>query len=434
MEINNSYGEKKNAFCRLVKEDSSCYEKPKSCTVSSTVLGRGSRGNQTVRFISSAPTAKYYKGNWDKDIFASPFEKVEGSFSLRFMDPLHPVPEKGGPLHSNMTLISTSGKPKISSRLFSIATPIDPLLASSWELAVFLLRWSFVVPVSIGRIVVEAVRIRLRGNLPYLNKSEVKRNNIPRNASETERFFHIPCFLFFDLPNSLYRILEPFFQLYLSHLVQQCSFPLTVIYTPAKSLHIHPVSMRSPAKTLTSAPPLELLIQPLTPQFYTNILKHSDAKSGIFAEIENIPQICDPVSQRLWVSDPVILKDLIESSSLSSVPAKKDLSSGSTISNTSQLPTFMDVFTDANCSSGMCRLYRAARTHYYLTEKFAWGSYKLAAFYESVLRTVVMGLIWMGLWMVCIFPKTSFENVLTVSGIYFMGVRAWVALSGSFYK
>jgi hypothetical protein len=191
MEINNSYGEKKNAFCRLTKEDSSSYGKAKTCEVFSTVSGSGPHSDQPVRFTSSAPTAKYYKGTWEKDIFASPFEKVEGGFALRFMDPLDPAPEKGGPLHSNMTLMSTSGKPKISSRLFSVAAPIDPLLVSSREMASFLLSWSFVVPVSIGRIVVEALRIRLRGNMPYLNKPDVKKGNIPRDASETERSSHI---------------------------------------------------------------------------------------------------------------------------------------------------------------------------------------------------------------------------------------------------
>ena len=192
MEINNSYGEKKNAFCRLTREDTSLFDKEKSCENISIASARGPKGIQSIRFTSSIPTAKYYKGTWQKDIFASPFEKVEGSFSLRFMDPLDPAPEKGGPLHSNMTLMSTSGKPKISSRLFSCGPPLDPLLASSWEMATFLLSWSFVIPVSIGRIVVEALRIRFRGNMPYLNKPDVKRNNIPRNASETERCFS--CF------------------------------------------------------------------------------------------------------------------------------------------------------------------------------------------------------------------------------------------------
>lgn len=188
MEINNSYGEKKNAFCRLAREENSCFDKVKCSQLVSTSVGRGLRGIETVQFMSSAPTAKYYKGSWDKDIFASPFEKVEGWFNLRFMDPLDPSPEKGGPLHSNMTLMSIQGKPKVSSRVFSCGPPLDPLSASSWELAMFLLSWSFVIPASIGRIVVEALRIRFRGNMPYLNKPEVKRNNIPRRASKPERY------------------------------------------------------------------------------------------------------------------------------------------------------------------------------------------------------------------------------------------------------
>ena len=160
----------------------------KSSQTLSTTTARGYRGSQPISFVSSAPTAKYYKGSWGKDIFASPFEKVEGWFNLRFMDPLDPSPEKGGPLHSNMTLMSLEGRAKVSSRLFSSGLPIDPLSAPSWKLAIFLLKWSFVIPASIGRIVVEALRIRFRGKMPYLNKPDVKKNNIPRNASKPERY------------------------------------------------------------------------------------------------------------------------------------------------------------------------------------------------------------------------------------------------------
>jgi hypothetical protein len=193
MEINNSYGEKKNAFCQLVREENSYFETKKTSQTISTALGTGNTGIQTVRFVSSAPNAKYYKGSWNKDIFASPFEKVEGWFNLRFMDPLDPSPGKGGPLHSNMTLMSKEGKPKVSSRLFSSGPPFDPLSASPWGLTKFLISWSFVIPASIGRIVVEALRIRFRGNMPYLNKPDVKKNNIPRNASKPERYvlYHV---------------------------------------------------------------------------------------------------------------------------------------------------------------------------------------------------------------------------------------------------
>lgn len=208
------------------------------------------------------------------------------------------------------------------------------------------------------------------------------------------------------------------------------------------------MSMNSPVKTFTSAPPPTLEIQPLTPQFYTNILKYPDAKTGVFTEMENFPQICDPESQRLWASDPAMLQKLIESETDSpnaktvqvtspSVPAELPIypATLSPWQTNSGLRTFMDAFTDSNCPSGMRRRYRTARIYCYLTEKFAWGSYKLAAFYGFLLRTAVLGLYWRGLWwMLCDLSVSRYEKILMVSGIYFVGVRAWTALSGYFYR
>ncbi|KAJ5681953.1 uncharacterized protein N7477_001893 [Penicillium maclennaniae] len=285
IEINNSYGEKSNVFMHLTAENPLSEEK--SCEMISTVSGRGCRGTQTWEFMSSAPTAKYYRSSFDEDIFASPFERVEGSFNLRFVDPLDPSPAKGGPLHNNMTLISTCVKPKVTIRLFSCAPPLYPLLASSWEVAVFLIKWSFILPISLIRIVVEALRIRFRGNMPYLNKPDVKPKSVPRDASRTEHL--------------------SFGTIYL-HLVETCTFPLEVTYIPAKSLHLRPISMCSPVETVTRP---NLTIQPLTPQFYTNILKYTDPASGFAAEMEDIPQPCDPISQRLWASDAAPLQKLI---------------------------------------------------------------------------------------------------------------------------
>lgn len=255
------------------------------------------------------------------------------------------------------------------------------------------------------------------------------------------------CFCL-NLSNCPHRDLEHFFRLYLSHLVETCRFPLEVIYTPAKSLHLHPMSMHSPVKTYTSAPPPTLQIQPLTPRFYTNILKYPDATIGVFSEMEHIPQACDPESQRLWASDPAMLQRLIESTIDPSNAKVVQVPSASVSAELPVYPasnplwqtktglrTFMDAFTDSNCPLDMRRRYRAARIYCYLTEKFAWGSYKLAAVYGFLLRTVVLGLYWRGLWwMLCDLPVSRYENVLIVSGVYFVGVRAWTALSGHFYR
>ncbi|KAJ5631947.1 hypothetical protein N7490_008286 [Penicillium lividum] len=415
MEINNSYGEKKNAFTRLYPEESSVFEKAKKSETISVVSGRGPEGTQSTRFISSAPGAKYYKGSWDKDIFASPFEKVEGWFSLRFVDPLDPSPAKGGPLHSNMTLMSTAGKPKISSRLYSCAPPLDPLLASSWEVVIFLLNWSFTVPLSIGRIVVEALRIRFRGNLPYLNKPDVKPNNIPRKASKTE------------------KTLEPFFRLYLSRLIDACPFPLTVIYIPAKSMQITPITMHSPIKTLTSAPRPTLTIQPLTPKFYTNILKYNCAVSAFMAEMQSEPQICDPISQRLWASDHELFQSLIKSAQ--PPPVSKISRSVSVLPwQRSTGRTFMDEFSEKNFPVGMYRRYRAAWIHCCLTERFAWGSYNAAAVHAFFLRLAFMWVIFRALvWNMYGSSALGLEHVVMASGIEFLGVRWWAILSDWFF-
>jgi hypothetical protein len=221
-------------------------------------------------------------------------------------------------------------------------------------------------------------------------------------------------------------------------MVDQYQFPLEVVYTPAKSLHHHPISMHSPVKTCTSAPPPVLMIQPLTPKFYTNILKYSDALSGFAAEIESIPQTCDPVSQRLWVSDPVLFQKLLDS---------KNLPSGSEDVQPCSVPAgrlawqckqegkpFMDNFTDRHCSSDIRRIYRAARIHCYLTETFAGGSYRVAAIYWVILRAIIMRLVWKRLWrMQCKLSTVKFADILMVVSICLLLIRAWRWLTGRFY-
>ena len=206
--------------------------------------------------------------------------------------------------------------------------------------------------------------------------------------------------------------------------------------------------MNSPVKTFTSVSPPTLEIQPLTPQFYTNILKYAVAKTGVFAELENFPKICDPVSQRLWTSDPAMLQRLVESATdfpnativqvrSTAVPAEVRIEPASPAACETKfgLRTFMDAFTDSNCSLGMRRRYRAARIYCYLTERFAWGSYRLAAVYGVLLHTVVLGLYWRGLWwMLCDLRVSSYEKVAMVSATYLAGVRTWMALSGKFYR
>lgn len=207
------------------------------------------------------------------------------------------------------------------------------------------------------------------------------------------------------------------------------------------------MSMHSQVKTFTSAPPPNLMIQPLTPQFYTNILKYSEATSGFATEMENLPHISDQVSQRLWVSDSVLAQNFISSAETSLASKEAQPYSDSMRPELRTPPandipwrektgpkTFMDAFTDSNCSTGMRRRYRTARIYCYLTENFAWGSYRVAAIYGFLLRMAVMWLSWKGLWWTQCDSAVRYDDVLVVLGIYLMGVPAWTALSGRFYR
>jgi hypothetical protein len=187
MEVNNSFGERKAAFFRLIpgSAESTVQNYPKKTNSIPAVVAAGV--TQDVHFVSSTSKHKIYKGNWDKDFFLSPFEKVEGYFTTTCSDPCNPGSGTKGPLHSNTTLYAPNGKPKIISRLYSWGDPLDPLSAPPLDLIRFILAWGYVGALSKPRIIYEALRVRFRGNLTYHRKPEVRRGNIPRDETDFEK-------------------------------------------------------------------------------------------------------------------------------------------------------------------------------------------------------------------------------------------------------
>lgn len=223
--------------------------------------------------------------------------------------------------------------------------------------------------------------------------------------------------------------------MYLSSIVKQCQIPLEVVYTPAKSLHLRRISIHSPVKTLTSAPPPVLMIQPLTPKFYTNILKYPDALSGFAAELESDPGVADSVSQRIWVSDVVLLQSLIEPN-LTIENFQDNWPSANHFARPSKLggKSFMDDFTNSQCSRAMRTTYRVARMDCYLTERFAWGSYRIASLYWFILYWIIMRMFWKGLWwMQCNGAMGRFADGLTVSSICLLLIHALRGLTVTIY-
>lgn len=181
MEINNSFYEKRNIFFRLTGDDIAV-DTPHSQPTTITATTKEGKESVSIQFHSSASQSKHYKGSWEKLIFGSPFEKVGGSMTAKFVDPM-----LGRSLQSNLSSNTPDGQVKVTSRLASWGEPVDPILSDSWSVARFVARWTHVGALSAPRIVKEALRIRFRGNLQYLQRPEVRPDSVPRKQTKVER-------------------------------------------------------------------------------------------------------------------------------------------------------------------------------------------------------------------------------------------------------
>lgn len=191
MEVNNYWGQRKIAFSRLTGETLSAPSASPSASPSEISEISEIHSHSQSCFYHSNPRHAFYRGTWDKDMFISPFEKVEGSIALRFSDPLAP----NASLHITITLLSPSGKPRLIGRVFcpddGDHDPLDPLAASYWSILRFLPYWTGVLVVTELLIIAAALRIRSKG-APIFSMPEVRPNNHPRDETDIERFVYIP--------------------------------------------------------------------------------------------------------------------------------------------------------------------------------------------------------------------------------------------------
>ncbi|KAL5362898.1 hypothetical protein BJX96DRAFT_167030 [Aspergillus floccosus] len=286
MEINNSFYEKRNIFFPLTG-DGIAVDSPQPQATTITATKKATKEPVSIRFQYSTSQSKHYKGSWEKLIFGSPFEKVGGSMTAKFVDPM-----LGPSLQSNLSSNTPDGQVKVTSRLASWGEPVDPLLSDSWSVARFVARWTHVGALSAPRIVKEALRIRFRGNLQYLQRPEVRADSVPRKQTKVE------------------RTMELFFREYLSQLAAHCLFPISIRYTPPKWLHFESITFHSPM-TPTSCPRPVLTITPLTPRFYASFPEHSNAVEAFSAETTASLTNADPNSRRLEVSDSTLLDQVL---------------------------------------------------------------------------------------------------------------------------
>lgn len=182
LEINNSYWEKRNILLRI--KPTSDKLKTSESPETSRYLDKG----QSVQSLPSATKAKFYGGEWQKYIFASPFEKVDGLVSQRMMDPLDPDAWKPDASFSNMTTLEESGEVRMTTRLTCDSSPIDPTAMSWSDVAKLVLRWTLPGMMTTPEIIFKALKIRFLGRMKMNSKPPVRSGSVGRPIQKLEMY------------------------------------------------------------------------------------------------------------------------------------------------------------------------------------------------------------------------------------------------------
>ncbi|PYI36118.1 hypothetical protein BP00DRAFT_432532 [Aspergillus indologenus CBS 114.80] len=289
MEINNSYDEKRNYFFRVERGENPIPATENGNTTEKQFLDDAC----TNRSASSQPKSTYYKGTWQKFIFASPFEKVDGAIANRFMDLAHGAPWKPNATLLNTNTLSPQGKVKMVTRITCCGTPLDPAQMGFSDPAQIVLRWTLPGVLTTPYIVLEALRIRWKGLMKMMEKTPVRSGSIGRHPTRAE------------------RQLEPFFRAYLAHCVSSSPDPVEVIYIPCRAFSDETIHMRSPPCSTESTSVRTVTIEVLDPPFYTRIANYSTAWEGLSTEMRATGQEADAGSQNIAVSDPELLEKIL---------------------------------------------------------------------------------------------------------------------------
>ena len=173
MEINNSFDEKRNILFRVRP----CQPVPgdqKPCS---------DQGDQP--HVSAA----LYTGSWKKEVFASPFERVEGRIAEKLLDPLQQVHLVSGETMMKTSALSDEGKVKFVTRISFDGKPIDPTQATFTQLVRIFLRWTTPSFLANPRIIFQAMRLHYYvGTMKMKNKPVIRPGSVPRHATRSEKY------------------------------------------------------------------------------------------------------------------------------------------------------------------------------------------------------------------------------------------------------
>lgn len=172
MEINNSFDEKRNVLFRV---------RPHRPVSANEKL-------DSKEEERSHAEATLYKGSWEKEVFASPFESVEGKIVEEILDPLQEANLVSGKTMTTTSAVSGEGKLKFITRISFDEDPIDPTQATFAQLVRIFFRWTMPGTLTTPRIIFQAMRLHhYLGTMKMKDKPVIRAGSVPRHATQIEK-------------------------------------------------------------------------------------------------------------------------------------------------------------------------------------------------------------------------------------------------------
>ncbi|KAK8007309.1 hypothetical protein PG989_001299 [Apiospora arundinis] len=292
MEINNSFDEKRNILFRV----RSCRPEPEHEKAHSDESGQ-----------AHANTA-LYTGSWTKEVYASPFERVDGTIVEKLVDPLQDAHLVSGETMMTTSAFSDEGKLKFVTRLSFDGNPIDPAQATFTQLVRIILRWTMPGTLTTPRIIFQAMRLHhYLGTMKMKDKPVIRPGSVPRHATKTE------------------EVVERVFRKWLEFVVQESPevSNLVVQYSPSRSISNETIRIRPEqwGSDGDPTPHTTLEVEPVDPGFYGALVQAKDIGQILAEQMEPCGSEADPLACVLLVNDSkLLLKLATGSASMAALP------------------------------------------------------------------------------------------------------------------
>ncbi|KAF5696561.1 hypothetical protein FGLOB1_13418 [Fusarium globosum] len=322
MEINNSFDEKRNVLFRV----------------------------DPNRSEHGEPRNALYTGYWKKEVYASPFERVEGKLVEKVADPLHAADLVSGKTLTITSAVSDEGKLKFTTRISLDGAPIDPTGATFLQMLRILVQWTLPGTLTTPRIIFQAMRIHhYLGTMKMKTKPVIRPGSVPRHATKSE------------------RVLERAFRQWITFILDENSKVgnWEIDYKPSISnsndiIRLKPEHLGSSSP---QTPPVVLKVEVVDPSFYRALVQAKNIGEVLAEQMTPRGDDADPLTCAIVVSDAALLRKLAARSGLAAAPPPPNASGYA-----------LDHFVHSHADVSLASAYRAVTRRYRVADYLLLGS------------------------------------------------------------